>query len=757
MEAISRTEIPFTIEEEIIHCQKFTSIYQAHQQDSASAREAACLEVQYPACMCPPQPGDSLVGRSYQTFITFSPQAFSALGYCFNQNRVKAWKEDGRLSDWEKSRLAELEAFWECENTNQYIKSNYSPLIRQWLPYEDINRDRAVAHGLYRLNGTHMDFGKLLRLGVDGLHLLILEKQAYADEESMEFYKGLHSVLNTFTNICKYYVKEIETLLAKETTDEEWKKELIEMRDTVARIAHAPASGFRDAIQLTYLWWVYAGSANFGRMDTYFGEYYVHDIDNGILTERKAQDLLLALWRMMVLKDQVFDCRVFLGGKGRKNEEICDRFALLAINTTREFHNVVPQLSLRAYEGMNPKVYEAALAAIGEGCTFPILYNDDVNIPAVSRAFGVSEEIAETYCPFGCGEYVFEHASVGTPSGVINLAKALEVTLFHGRDAETGERLGIDVGGLETYRTFEELFDAYKKQVEHFVCILAKMEEAEYVYSSHKCAFLTLSMLFDDCISRGKPLLSGGVRYLGGTLESYGNVNAADSLTAIKQVVYDEKKISADVLLDALRKSFKGMPNVRRELLACPKYGNEDEAADSMLVAVHEHVCNTTRDSAKNTIMHSYLIVVINNSANTALGGLTSATPDGRMSGVYLANANNPQGGADKNGLTAMLNSIVKPPVHFHAGCVQNLKLAKEMFSEKMLDKTEALLDTYFKKGGAQLMITVVSKDEMEDAIVHPEKHQDLLVRVGGFSARFVELDRDIQQELLSRTLHGGM
>lgn len=156
------------------------------------------------------------------------------------------------------------------------------------------------------------------------------------------------------------------------------------------------------------------------------------------------------------------------------------------------------------------------------------------------------------------------------------------------------------------------------------------------------------------------------------------------------------------MLLDALRKSFKGMPNVRRELLACPKYGNEDEAADSMLVAVHEHVCNTTRDSAKNTIMHSYLIVVINNSANTALGGLTSATPDGRMSGVYLANANNPQ-------------------------------------------------------GGAQLMITVVSKDEMEDAIVHPEKHQDLLVRVGGFSARFVELDRDIQQELLSRTLHGGM
>lgn len=755
MEAIARTIPPFSVEEEITFCQKFTEVYQRYQKEGAASREAACLAVQYPACMCPPQEGDLFAGRFYRPLVLFSPQACSALGYCLDEEKLRQWNQSALLSDAQKQRLAELEVFWKYENTNEWIKRNLTPHIRQWLPYEDFSKDRAVAYGLYRLSGTHLDFGKLLRLGVDGLHQLIAEKQAYGDTESREFYDGLHSVLDTFTCICGYYAEEIGKLLEQETTAEEWRRELREMRDSIVRIAHGPASSFREAIQLTYLWWVYSGSANFGRMDTYLGEYYVRDIDQGVITEQRAQELLLGFWRMMVLKGQVYDCRVFVGGKGRKQVEACNRFALLAIRTTQAFHDVVPQLSLRMYEGMNPKVYEAALEAIGEGCTFPILYHDEVNIPAICEAFGVSEEVAETYCPFGCGEYVFEHTSVGTPSGVMNLAKALEAALFHGRDAETDAQIGIDAGGLETYATFEELFDAYKKQVEHFVFVLAKMEEAEYVYSSRQCAFLTFSMLYDDCIARGKPLLNGGVRYLGGTLESYGNVNTADSLTAIKQMVYEEKKITAEELLDALRGNFRQKGAVRRMLLGCPKYGNEDETADSMLLAVHNHICDTVRECGRHTILDSYLAVIINNDTNIKLGHLTSAGADGRLSGVYLANANNPQGGADKNGLTSMLNSIVKPPISHHAGCVQNLKLTKDMFSEGMRYKTKALLDTYFQKGGAQLMITVVSRDEMEGAVAHPERHGDLIVRVGGFSARFIDLGADVQQELLSRTLHG--
>lgn len=536
MSSIAETVSPFTMEEEIIYCQKFTSVYKEHQHDSAASREAACLEVQYPACMCPPQPGDLLVGRYYHPLVLFSPQACSSLGYCFDEAKLRRWENSGQLGYAQRRDLSELEAFWKYENTNQYIRSHDTPLMKQWLSHEDFTKDRAVAYSLYRLSGTHQDFGTLLKYGVDGLHERITEKQAYADAESLDFYDGLHRVLNTFSRICQYYAEEIEALLQSESTDPAWKTELEEMKACVAHIAHAPASSFREAIQLTYLWWVYSGSANFGRMDTYLGEYYVHDVDHGMITEQRAQDLLLALWNMMVLKNQVYDCRIFVGGKGRKNEAVCDRFALPAIQTTRRFHDVVPQLSLRIYKGMNEKVYDAAL----------------------------------------------------------------EAALFHGKDAETGEQIGIDTGGLETYASFEDLLDAYKKQVEHFVALLAKMEEAEYVYASRKCAFLTFSLLFDDCIARGKPLLGGGVRYLGGTLESYGNVNTADSLTAIKQLVFDEKKLSAQELLTALRTNFKGMP------------------------------------------------------------------------------------------------------------------------------------------------------------MVHPERHKDLIVRVGGFSARFIDLGLDVQQELLSRTLHGG-
>ena len=687
--------------------------------------------------------------------ILFSPQSFSALGYCFDRNRLDALKKSGQLTAFQSSELARLESFWKRENTVQYIRDHYTPDIRQWLPYEDFSRERAVAYPLYRLSGTHQDFGKLLRLGVDGLHALITQKQAYADAETQDFYTALHSALNTFSAICDHYAAELRRLLDDGSTDGSWKQELAEMLRCVTNISHNPASCFREAIQMTYLWWIFSGSANFGRMDTYLGEYYVHDVDAGVITQRQAQNMLLSLWKMMVLKKQVYDCRVFVGGKGRKDESVCDRFALLAIETTREFRDVVPQLSLRMYGGMNPQLRKAALQAIGEGCTFPILYNDDANIPAVSKAFRVSEEVAETYCPFGCGEYVFEHASLGTPSGIINLAKALEVTLFHGRDAETGRQLGLDLGGLDTYSTFDELFSAYRKQVEHFVSILAKMEEAEYLYGARQCAFLAFSLLFDDCIARGRPLLSGGVRYLGGTLESYGNVNTADSLSAVKRLVFDEKKVSGAELACALRNNFAGTPLLRRALRDCPKYGNEDEEADGMLLSVHDHICHTARNAVRNTILHSYLTVIINNDANTTLGRLTSATADGRLSGMYLANANNPQGGADTSGLTAMLNSIVKPSITCHAGCVQNLKLNREMFSPPMQEKTDALLDTYFQKGGAQLMITVVNREEMEDAVLHPEDHRDLIVRVGGFSARFIELGRDVQQELLSRTLHG--
>jgi pyruvate-formate lyase len=336
---------------------------------------------------------------------------------------------------------------------------------------------------------------------------------------------------------------------------------------------------------------------------------------------------------------------------------------------------------------------------------------------------------------------------------VINLLKALEVTLRDGVDPLTGRQAGLALGRFEDLATFEALWTAYTQQVEHFVRLLAEQEVLEYQVAGEQAAFLYLSLLYDDCLARGRALFSGGIRYLGGTIETYGNTNTADSLTAIKQLVYDERRITKQELLDALDADFEGYEALRRQLLDAPKYGNDDDVADRMLLAVHEHVCRYVRSQRERLPLHTYQVVIINNSANTLMGHGTAASADGRRAGTPMNNGNAPSGGCDRKGVTAMLNSIVKPDPAIHAGAVQNLKFSRELFTTRR-EALEALLDTYFDRGGAQAMITVVSRGELEAALREPEKYRHVFVRVGGFSARFVDLPRDVQMDILNRTLY---
>ncbi len=214
-----------------------------------------------------------------------------------------------------------------------------------------------------------------------------------------------------------------------------------------------------------------------------------------------------------------------------------------------------------------------------------------------------------------------------------------------------------------------------------------------------------------------------------------------------------KKLFSLEELIHMLQADFKAYELERRKLLDCPKYGNDDDSADSMLQEVHNHICQVTRDQAAHTGLDSYLVVVINNDANTIMGAFTAASPDGRKAFTHLNPGNNPSGGADKCGVTAFLNSLAKPDTSIHAGAVQNMKFSKEVLTRHR-GMFEVLLETYFEKGGAQAMLTVSSRGELEDAMLHPENYQNLIVRVGGFSERFVNLPPETQGEVLSRTLN---
>ena len=240
-------------------------------------------------------------------------------------------------------------------------------------------------------------------------------------------------------------------------------------------------------------------------------------------------------------------------------------------------------------------------------------------------------------------------------------------------------------------------------------------------------------------------------KYVGGTYETYGNINSGNSLATIKKLVYDEKIIKLDKLIEILVSNFIGYEKEREMMLDVPKYGNDNEYVDDIQIMFHNMICNVTMSQRNRTNLHSFLVVIINNSVNTIMGRNTGASVYGRASGCYMANANNPFNGTDVNGVTAMLNSIVKLTPDIHAGAVQNIKFHKDIYN-KSRDKVRLLLETYFDKGGAQAMICVVDNEDLKKAYENPEGFEDIFVRVGGFSARFVALDKDIQLEILNRT-----
>ena len=734
----------------------FTETYKKHINDHPAIRESKCLKVQYPAFFTPIQDGDFFAGRIKNTLVGITPDEWgtAAFGYYCVKDKILRELEDPTIDSETRKKVWEMVEFWSNESTSAKLRAAYTDEMKKYLPSDDWMHQCGIAFPLYRLTGGNVDWEKLLNKGIPGLIKDAEEakQKAVSENKEPEFYEGVKIALEVLVDVCQWYAKQA-IKLKNQTQEEKRKEELQQIADTLEMITVSAPKTMREAIQLFWLYSYVGDIRNYGRMDVWLSDFFVNDLESGIINEEEALNLLQSLWRLIGARNTIVHSRIIIGGRGRRNELNADKFALLAMEASRTVNVIEPQLSLRFYLGMNPALMDKALQVIGEGRTFPILYNDEVNIKAVQLAQGFDELTAEQFVPYGCGEYIIDHKSFGTPSSVVNLLKALEVTLHNGIDPMTGKIAGLQLGSFEDFKTFDDLLNAYKTQVEFFVRLMADQEALEYKIAGEDSPYLYMSLLYDDCFEKGKGMFSGGIRSLSGTLETYGNTNTADSLTAIKELVYEKKIISKDELLKALDSNFVGYKKIRQQLLKTPKYGNDNEAADKMLVDVHEHVCNYVKDQAERVGLQSFLVVVINNSANTLMGHQTSASADGRKSGEPMANGNNPSGGSDVNGPTAFLNSLVKPSPYIHAGAVQNMKFSKEMFTSKK-EILKSLLETFFENGGQQAMITVVDRNELERAMEEPEKYGHVFVRVGGFSARFVELSRDVQLEILSRTLY---
>ena len=735
----------------------FTKVYRdAVKRYSHPAQvELACIKAQYPAVMHPIEDTDLLAGRIQMGLVGLGiQQQTGGFGFYMDENAmVNVLERSGGNAKYRED-VHDLLTFWKARNTTAVVARNTPGDIKQAIFSDHWKFLPLPVSPIYRMAGSYPDFDKLVKLGIPGLRQEIAgyRNKALQTGGDVVLFECMLGALDVLHDMCLWYVPQAKALAGSANSPKR-KVQMERLAAALENIADHKPQSFIEGLQLAWLYGMMVPQLEFGRMDIYMGDLYVKDIDSGAITEQEALDLLISFYRLIDSLDCEMDGRVIIGGYGRHNVQNADRFCLLAIETSRVFREVLPQFTLRFSKETPKAVMDAAKRELEEGRSFPLLYNDDVLVPGVQKAFNVTRELAERYVPLGCGEIELDHYSFGTPSGSLNVLKILETTMHGGFDPMMQWQKAPKSKPITQCKTFEEFYGVYKEALAYYINAQAKFEKYEYEITGSIHPFMMCTMLYDGCLEKGKPIFSGGCAYLGGTLEIYGGINAANSLASIKKLVFDERKLTAAQMMEALEDNFTGHEMERRMMMDVPKYGNDDGYVDTITVGFFDFLHETIIAQADKVGLDSYLGVTINNQQNTTCGRWVGATPDGRKSGTPMANANNPSSGTDKNGVTSMLNSLSKLRHDNHAGMVQNVRFSRETVASAR-EKVWGVLDGYFERGGAQAMITVVGKEDLKGAMEHPEEYQDLIVRVGGFSARFVTLEKDVQQELYDRATY---
>jgi len=737
---------------------EFTKAYKEHQNDPLSIREAMCIQKQYPALLKDIKDEDLFAGRRTKDRITYVGTIWwSAFpiepnkplyegkqdGFCFDFSAVNKLPSNAR----EKQILEELTEFWKDKATIVKTFSHWDDNLKQ---YAGSNRHIVATNIGFSIA---VDLDRLLHKGIQGLRSDVNRKKLETEQNTGDtsFYIGLQITLDVLIDVCHFYENQARKF-ADKSNDPAEQSRLKEIAQTLAQIVVHPPQSLREAIQLAWIYTLLAGGKHLEAwgLDIALGDFYAHDIDNGIISEEEGIEMILSLWRLFNENGEDATCRIMIGGIGRRNAANADRFAFAAMEATKRHKRVTPQLALRFHKNQNPKLLRAAYDAINESYTFPLLYNDDVVIPGVAKALGVSIEVAKNYHPLGCGEYMLGGCSPSLLDCSWDIPKLLEAVLHNGFNSQ-GDQIGPRTGSNDTFDTFEKLYEAFIKQAKFAANLVARVYENICKVVPQDCSFLFASLLTDDCLERGRSLLDGGVRYKGACVMGHGFTNAADSLTAIKKLVYQEKVLTLEQLLLVLDANFEGFDSTRKMLLDAPKYGNNNEDADQMLVKMWQDINSAIKEAGDNSDL-DFLTVSSVNPGGYWTGFSSGATADGRKKGQAFAIGNSPTAGFDKSGLTSLLNSLKKVDPAC-GGAVSNIKISREFFTEER-SKLEALFGTFFAKGGMEANISVVNKDDLEAALKEPEKYPHVLVRLGGWTARFIDLDPNIQKDIVGRTLY---
>ncbi|MCC8027861.1 MAG: hypothetical protein LIP16_21465 [Clostridium sp.] len=745
------------------HMETFTEVYKKCKEDHPAIREAKCFDAQFPQIMLDIMPDDLFCGRADILPLGMNAQYInSEWGFAMNFDWFREKMADMSVPDGDRERLRELYIFWNNHTSTKRFLAEMDPVDKIYMVTGGVSEGGSLdlenqPHGataLQRVAGIFLDYEKLLDYGLSGLYKLTEEKQKEHPDNDPNFYEGIRMELKTIMRTLTWYADRAAGLCRTET-DKQRKNDFEEMERICRKLTTERPESFREAIQLVIIYTLMDGAREWGRMDDYLAVYYISDLEKGVLDEEEAIRLLTSFWQLMIVKEQVTDDRVIIGGLGRKHPKEADELALIIMEVSRRVRDIVPQLTLRMFDGMDNRLYEKAMECIGEGTTYPMLYKDENIIPGVMKVFGISCEDALGWMPLGCGEFTIDHKIIASPNSVLNLANVLWGTINGGFDSTGTYRITPNDTTLTDYETFEDLWNTFCENVAFLTDISARNHSRGYEIIGEDMSLNLHNLLYDGCLDAGKGVISGGTVKCGGSDEIYGLITCSDSLMAIKKCIFEDKTMTAEKMLAALKADFKGYEDMRAIMLNVDKFGNDLEEVDRMMASVHEMVSYTMLGISGTYFgLDCFGMVNINNRDNTTYGRNTGATPDGRRAAESLTNANNPTAGMDKNGVTAFINSLLKARGDIHFGVVQNIKFSKETFNDMRQSVILPLMESYFSRGGTQMMINVVGKEDLIKARKEPEKYSNLIVRVGGFSARYVELADDVQMDILNRTLN---
>jgi formate C-acetyltransferase len=625
-----------------------------------------------------------------------------------------------------------------------------------------------------------------------GLEVITTEAQAALDStfsyqagdfKKRAFLQGAIIALEAAIRFAHRYADEAERQAAAPSAGSERRAELLRIAEVCRRVPAKPARTFQEAVQSA--WFLHlisqiesnGHSFSLGRFDQYTYAFYKADLEAGRVTDGQALEMLELLWLKLfsVIKVRPWSHTRFgigyptyqnvtIGGQTPDGQDATNDISYMVLHTIRETRLTQPNVSARIHAGTPDRFLMECARTIKVGFGMPAIKNDEIIIPALLEK-GVRPEDAYDYAIVGCIEAAVpgKWGYRNTGMSFLNLLKVLELTLNNGSDPATGVQLLPGRGDLTAFDSIQAVYDAYREQLRFYTRISIEVDTVGDTCLEDMVPDAFCSALVDDCIARGVTIKEGGAVYdvISG-LQS-GASNVANAFTALETTVFDEKTLSAEQVMEALAANFEdsgGGELVRQRLLHAPKYGNDIDEVDAYAVRVmNDYLMEASKYHntryGRGPIGGGYAGSTSNISANVPLGASVGATPDGRKAGEPINEGVSPVHGSDTGGPTKVLRSATKLPTIKSIAQLLNLRLSPTtLATEEGLRRLVTLLKGFRNLKAWHIQFNTVDTQTLLDAQKHPEKYRDLVVRVAGYSALFVTLDKATQDDIISRTVH---